>query len=230
MTAELISCIIPVFNGERYLGETIENILAQTYKPLEVIVVDDGSTDGTAAVAAGFGAAVRIVAQSNQGHAAARNLGLQHARGTLIAFQDADDLWHPQRLERQMELLRRRSDLAGCVSLVQNFWENQTAEEAEARHGRRAKAVPGFTVPCMLAHRWVFDRVGMFDVGLHHCDATDWFLRARTAGCAIELLGEVLCFRRMHEANSSSSNADASLNEYLQLLKRHLEKQRSGDG
>lgn len=230
MAAELISCIIPVFNGERYLGATIENILAQTYKPLEVIVADDGSTDGTAAVADGFGAAVRRVAQSNQGHAAARNLGLQYSRGALIAFQDADDLWHPQRLERQMEVLARRPDVAGCVTLVRNFWENQTQEEAEAQHGRRARAVAGFTFPCLLAHRWAFDRVGLFDVGLRHCNDTDWFLRARAAGCAIEVLEEVLCFRRMHEANCSTTNADASIDEYLLLLKRHVDKQRSGDG
>jgi glycosyltransferase involved in cell wall biosynthesis len=231
MTAKLISCIIPVFNGERYLGEAIDSILAQTYEPLEIIVVDDGSTDGSARVADAFGGAIRRVAQSNQGHAAARNLGLQHARGPLIAFQDADDLWHPQRLERQMNLLQQHPEAGGCVTHVRNFSHDLTQPETETRQGdRRAQGVPGFTLPCLLAHRWAFDRVGVFDVSLGHCDDTDWFLRARAADVEIRVLAEVLCFRRIHEANRSHTNAGDSLDEYLLLLKRHLDKQRSGNG
>jgi glycosyltransferase involved in cell wall biosynthesis len=102
MTAPLISCVVPVFNGERYLGEALDSILAQTYRPLELLVVDDGSTDGTAALVTRYRDQIRPLFQPNAGQAAARNLGLSVARGEFVAFLDADDLWHPEKLARQM--------------------------------------------------------------------------------------------------------------------------------
>jgi glycosyltransferase involved in cell wall biosynthesis len=229
--SELISCIIPVFNGELYLTETIENTLAQTHAPLEIIVVDDGSTDRSARIAEGFGPPVRCISQSNQGHAAARNLGLQHATADFIAFQDADDLWHPRKLELQMEVLRHRASAGGCVVHVRNFGDDGASEATRSIIGqRRAEGVVGFTFPSLLAHRWVFDRIGAFDESLGHCDDTDWFLRARTAGVKIEVLPEVLAFRRMHETNRSRIHANSSVDEYLELLKRHLDKQRFRNG
>ena len=99
--APLVSCIIPVFNGARFLGEAVDSILAQTYRPCEVIVVDDGSTDATGDVIAGYGERVVAVRQPNRGEAAARNAGVRAARGALVAFLDADDLWGPEKLTRQ---------------------------------------------------------------------------------------------------------------------------------
>ena len=103
MTAPVVSCIIPVLDGERYLGAALESVLTQTYGAVEVIVADDGSTDGTRAVASAFGSRVRYLHQANAGHAAARNLGLAAAGGAFVAFLDADDLWHADKLARQIE-------------------------------------------------------------------------------------------------------------------------------
>jgi glycosyltransferase involved in cell wall biosynthesis len=100
-TPNTITAIIPVHNGERHLAEAIQSVLAQTLPPGEIIVVDDGSTDASAAIAQSFGAPVRVLAQPNLGPAAARNLGLAHATGDLLAFLDADDLWTPNKLARQ---------------------------------------------------------------------------------------------------------------------------------
>jgi glycosyltransferase involved in cell wall biosynthesis len=231
MTPPLISCIVPVYNGERYLAAAIANILEQTYQPLELIVVDDGSSDGTPRVIEGFGAALRSFQQPNQGHAAARNLGLRHARGPLIAFQDADDLWHPRKLERQMALLGQHPGAGGCVSHVQNFWDEEDTEAVDSMPDRRRpQTVVGFTIPCLLAHRWVYDRVGVFDTSLGHTDDTEWFLRVRRAAIVIEIVPEVLCYRRMHATNRSRVHADESLDEYLLLLKKHLDKRRSENG
>src|SRR5690606_28366702 len=96
-----VSVIIPVYNGERYLAEAVHSILAQTVPTLEIIVVDDGSTDGTARVAQRFGDAVCYVYQPNRGPAAARNRGLERARGEIVAFLDADDLWREGKLACQ---------------------------------------------------------------------------------------------------------------------------------
>jgi len=100
MKESLISCIVPVFNGERYLPEALQSILSQSYRPLEIIVADDGATDRTAEIAAAFKARVRYMKQDNAGSAAARNLGIHAASGDLLAFLDADDLWHAEKLER----------------------------------------------------------------------------------------------------------------------------------
>src|SRR5208337_4910913 len=99
-----ISVVIPAYNAERFLPRCFKSVFAQTLKPEEVIVVDDGSTDNTAAVAAALGATV--VSQANSGVAAARNLGISHASGEWIALLDADDLWAPDKLERQVALIR----------------------------------------------------------------------------------------------------------------------------
>ena len=130
MGYELISCIVAVYNGERYLGEAIDSILAQTYRPSEIIIVDDGSTDGTAAVVARYGQQVRYVWQPNSGPAAARNLGLDVMQGEFVAFLDADDLWHPEKLAQQMARFRARPELDYCVAHAQNFWVPELQGEA----------------------------------------------------------------------------------------------------
>lgn len=129
MNSFSISCIIPVFNGERYLAEAVESILAQTYPPCEVIIADDGSTDGTAEIATGYSARVRHVRQENLGAAAARNLGLHAAVGEFVAFLDADDLWHVEKLARQVARFRQRPELDFCISHLQNFWIPELATE-----------------------------------------------------------------------------------------------------
>jgi glycosyltransferase involved in cell wall biosynthesis len=97
-----VSVVIPCFNAASFLEETLRSVLAQTHAPVEVIVVDDGSTDGSAAVAAAFGPKVHVITQENRGESAARNVGMDHCRGDWIAFLDADDVWQPDKLERQL--------------------------------------------------------------------------------------------------------------------------------
>lgn len=103
----LVSVILPVYNREGSVGRAIRSVLAQTYGPFELIVVDDGSTDGTRGVVEGFGASVKLVAQAHAGVYVARNLGLRHARGELVAFIDSDDAWLPDKLAAQVPLMRR---------------------------------------------------------------------------------------------------------------------------
>src|SRR5215471_9275789 len=126
MKPSLISCVVPVFNGERYLSETLDSILAQTYRPLEIVVVDDGSTDRTADVVASYHDEVHYFKQANTGVPAARNLGISRAAGAFIAFLDADDLWHPEKLERQMACFKARPELEICLTHVQNFWGSKS--------------------------------------------------------------------------------------------------------
>src|SRR6476469_5199531 len=122
----LVSVVIPAFDAERFLGEAIESVLAQTYAPVETIVVDDGSSDGTVAVASAY-AEVTVVEQPNGGPAAARNRGFAASRGELIAFHDSDDAMTPDKLEVQAGLLIDRPEV-GCVLAEQELLIEPGAE------------------------------------------------------------------------------------------------------
>jgi glycosyltransferase involved in cell wall biosynthesis len=226
----LVSCIIPVYNGERFLAEAVESILAQTYQNLEIIIVDDGSTDGTASVAASFGDRVRYVRQKNSGPAAARNRGLQEARGEFIGFLDADDLWAENKLQRQLAHFRARPELAYSVTLTQNFWEKEVeGEEARFKDHARSRPMPGYVTQTLLTRREWMEKTAGFDPSLKHGDSADWFQRVHEQGAVGELLGEVLTLRRLHMENRSRLMAEGSREEFLQILKSRIDRKRGAD-
>jgi glycosyltransferase involved in cell wall biosynthesis len=227
MNSPLITCIIPVFNGERYLRETLDSVFAQTYRPLDVVLVDDGSTDKTAAIAATYDDRVRYIHQNNQGPAAARNQGIRAARGEFIAFLDADDLWHPEKLERQIACFQIRPELEYCVTYCQNFWAPELQAEAERyRTHRISRPMPGFVTGTLIARRGMFELVGLFNSELAHGDSTQWFLRAAEHGAVMELLPDALTYRRLHSENRSRLLASSSREEFLHIVKMSLDSRR----
>ena len=133
----LISCIVPVFNGERYLAETLDSVMGQSYRPLEIILVDDGSTDGTAAIAERYGERVTHLRQENAGPAAARNFGLGAATGQFVAFLDADDLWHASKLNRQMERFRTQPEIDLSLVHMKAFRSPELATQEPSFHDPR---------------------------------------------------------------------------------------------
>ena len=120
----LVSVIIPTYNNAAYLVESVESVLNQSYRNIELIVVDDGSTDNTQAVLAGFGDRLRYVRKANGGPSSARNLGIQMARGQLIAFQDADDLWLPEKLALQVAYFHLHPEVGVVFTGSLRFNEN----------------------------------------------------------------------------------------------------------
>jgi glycosyltransferase involved in cell wall biosynthesis len=194
---------------------------------LEVIVADDGSTDGTARVAAGYGEQVRYLRQANAGPAAARNLGLSAARGEFVAFLDADDLWHPEKLARQVARFQARPKLELCLTQVQNFW----TPEVQAKVPRfdehpLSRPFPGYMAQALLARRALFNTVGWFNTDLQHGDVKDWFLRAAERGVVTEVLTDTLVYRRLHQTNMSHDKFVANREEHLQLVKAALDRRR----
>lgn len=204
MNGPLVSCIVPVFNGQRYLGEALDSILAQSYQPLEIIVADDGSTDGTAAIVRGYGDRVRALRQPHAGAPAARNLGLRAARGEFVAFLDSDDLWNREKLARQMARFAARPELELSVTHLQSFWIPELQAEAERfREHPLSQPQPGYVTVTMLARRALFGRVGAFNPDMSVGDPMEWFVRAAEHGAVIELLPDTLVYRRMHHSNLS---------------------------
>jgi glycosyltransferase involved in cell wall biosynthesis len=231
MSTGLISCIIPVFNGERFLAEALDSILAQTYRPLEIIVADDGSTDGTAEVAASYGDRVAYLRQAKMGAGQAKNMGLDAAQGEYIAFLDADDLWHPSKLTKQMARLKQRPEIDLCFTRYQNFWVPELAEE-KRRYQEHPFAQPtsAWSLCTLVSHRSTFDMFGRFAEGIEGgYESTQWVLRAAGRGAVIEILSDVMMYRRIHQRNQSRELSFDD--EFFVVLKawRDYQRQRSDE-
>jgi glycosyltransferase involved in cell wall biosynthesis len=202
--AATISCIVPVYNGARFLGAALDSILAQSLPPTEVIVVDDGSTDATVDVVDAYARHVQYVRQENAGPAAARNRGIGLASGDFLSFLDADDLWHPNKLERQLAALESDPEAGICITYFQNFWMDELADERlQLRDHDFARPLPGYVCQCLLARRNVFDIVGLFDETRRLGEDLDWYARAAQAGIVHEILDEPLVRRRIHRKSAS---------------------------
>src|SRR5262249_509106 len=146
----------------------------------------------------------------NAGPSAACNLGLSAAQGEFIAFLAQDDLWHFEKLERQMARLQPRPDIAGCVTHVRNFWTPELhPEEIPAHNERVFPPLPGYGPQTLLVRKPLFDQVGGFNTTLKYANSTDWFLRVKEHGAIIELLSDVLVYRRLHRSNLSRRMATA---------------------
>ncbi len=159
MSNPVVSVIIPVYNGAAYLAEALDSVLAQDYQPLEVIVVDDGSTDRTAEIARSY-PAVRYLAQTNQGHGAARNTGIAAAQGELIAFLDADDLWAPHKLSLQVGHLIAHPDLGYTISHLRILIEPGVAKPAWLNDRLSLEYAAAYLPSALLVRRRVLEEVG----------------------------------------------------------------------
>ena len=200
--APLVSCIVPAFNSERYLSKTLDSILAQTWRPIEVIVVDDGSTDGTADVIAHYGSQVSNIRQANAGPSAARNRGIDAATGEFVAFLDSDDLWHPEKLTLQMARFDARPELEMCLAHLENFWGEAPGDGTPAPAGHPLVGpIAAYSPVTFLGRRALFDKIGGFDNRLRQSEDTDWFLRAAEQKVVSEMLPDVVTFRRFHDDN-----------------------------
>lgn len=225
MTPLAVSCIVPVYNGARYLSETIESVLAQTEPPAELIVVDDGSTDGSARVAQSFGDRVRYIFQAHAGASAARNRGIGAARHDLIAFLDADDLFVSHKLERQMARFLARPDLEMSAAHAINFWSPDLPLD-RIEHDPKPTAAWPRAICTWVVRRHLFETVGGFDETMPLSQDVDWNIRVQGSGAIIETLPDVLVRRRLHAGNTTRTARDGCRAAVLQSLRAHLRRAR----
>ena len=231
MSGPQVSIVIPTHNSSRYLVKALDSVLAQTVSDFEVLVVDDGSTDDTECVMRHYGAPVRYIRQQNAGVAVARNNGISESRGRYVAFLDADDVWLPFKLERQLETINLSSANGVCYSafsIVSSELEPMEVSQSQ-RSGSLLESlltrgnIVG-TPSTVICERELLSEVGGFDAALSY--GADWDLWLRlsvlTGFCYVD---EPLVMYRQHDGNMSRS---ASLVECDSL--RVLEKGFEIDG
>lgn len=220
----IVSIIIPAYNAEQFIAATIESALAQTLKDTEVIVIDDGSKDGTARVVQTF-PNVRYVRQANGGVSSARNHGAALAQGQFLAFLDSDDIWHPDKLRQQVQALGQHPDsVFSRTAFTHEDVDEQRirkgAERQDAPHRIIPDLLPSFLHPyfatsTVMVRKSAFDEAGGFDTSLRIAEDVDFYLRVLAKHPKMILMTETL----VHKRTVEGSLGDDSASGYVQLLK-----------
>lgn len=230
MFSPLVSVIIPVYNGEKYLAEAIESVMAQTYQPVEIIVVDDGSTDGSAKIARSYSETVRYYYQPNSGSGAARNTGVQRSLGGLLAFLDADDLWVKRKLACQMQILKADPGIDLVFGHVSQFLSPDLDQGMIKKVSCPDGKMPGYHVGTLLIRRESFLQVGLFNPVLQCGEFLDWSFRSKEKGLKELLLPDILMKRRIHSSNmgivKSNTRTENSHADYVKVLRAALDRRR----
>lgn len=225
MSHESVSVIIPLYNARRYIGEAIQSVLDQTLAATEIIVVDDGSTDGGDAIVHEY-AQVRYVSQANGGIGAARNAGARLATGDYFAFLDADDLWEPNKLEVQMKSFRDAPELDMVFGHVQEFFNLDSENTDHIERRGLAQPVPGVIPSAMLVRRDAFNRAGWFDTQWRQGEFASWYARAIESRLQRLILPDLVAWRRIHGENNGVVSRTWK-NDYVRILKASLDRRRS---
>ncbi len=224
--APLVSVIVPVYNGATFLREAIENIVAQGYPSIEIIVVDDGSTDDIDGAVASLSTNIRFFKQNNAGASAARNRGIRDASGEFIAILDVDDLWPENNLKLLVDVLREQTH----IDVVHGHGQLMDLDAATGKYeyvGNPKESFP-FYIGAALFRRSVFETVGLFDSKLRFAEDTDWFYRAQEIGVALKRLSQVTLLVRRHQQNMTRGKSLVELNS-LRVFKNILDRRRQRD-
>jgi glycosyltransferase involved in cell wall biosynthesis len=228
MSAPLLSVILGVYNGIDFLDSAVNCIVSQNYSPLEIIIVDDGSTDQTADAAENWKNRcpdqIRLIQRANGGVAAARNTGLQAARGEFIAILDVDDLWMPGTLNAFFSALIANPQAAVVQGYIRRTWITETA--GGPRYERDFVPYLAMNAGSLFFRRSVFDTVGLFDERPSQNEDTDMHLRIREAGLKIYVLERLALIYRMHGRNITHG-VDLKEGDFFKVLYNSLQRRRA---
>ncbi len=223
-----VSVIIPAYNRDVLLADAIDSVLQQCHHPLEIIVVDDGSTDNTAAVASRYGEAVRYVYQPNAGPAAARNQGIRIAQGDVIGFLDSDDVWVPDTLSPQLAYLAEHPMVEAVIGTLQ-LMQCVSFEADKPLFEISDQARWNTNLGSLLCHAAVFQKVGMFNEQLRYYEDVDWFLRAEEIGIHLVCLPTLVLHHRLHPGGMTH-HLDVPPADFLKCIKNHRDRLRHRGG
>ena len=217
----LISVIIPMYNGEKYIKEAVESVLAQEYTAIEVIIVDDGSIDHSAQIVKGFGNSVKYFYQENAGQVSALNAGIGYAQGEVIGFVDADDLWAPNKISVLLPRLLQKEQTYAVVGELQRFWEDEAGEKQFLPKEKAMSLLAG------LFRKEVFEKVGRINGELVAHYDIDFYMRMKELKLHIEYIADAVGFYRRHGENMSSNSDQEDTNKaMLSLLRSSIARRR----
>jgi glycosyltransferase involved in cell wall biosynthesis len=223
----LVSVVIPVYNGAPFIRPALQTVFAQDYCSMEIIVVDDGSEDQTSGIIAAF-PGVHYIPQTHQGVAAARNTGIAAAKGELVAFLDADDLWTPSKLTIQVDYLKKYFECSCVVARMRYFLQAGTSRPSWLREGLLHTNQVGYIPSALVARREVFEQIGGFDPSYQLSEDADWFFRAQDAGVRIDIIPSLLLYKRVHNSNLSY-RLDCMQRELLRATRASIRRRRRDD-
>lgn len=239
MNKGLVSIIIPAWNSENYIKESIDSALSQTYKNIEIIVIDDGSTDNTKKVINDYIKSRKIyyIFQPNKGLAGARNTGILSAKGEYIALLDSDDLFLPKKIQKQVEALEKNPDFSVCYCDLLHFTEREPRQFFHHRYSYPSGNLFGellkkqFINPLtVIIKKTVFDTYGIFDENLKRSEDWELWLRFAHAGIKFLHLKEILAYYRIRNAgNLSSIESEPQMKEKNLEIFLNLKKKMSSE-
>ncbi len=175
----MISVIMPVYNGELYLEEAIQSVVAQNHHDLEIILIDDGSTDGSASLISSFAKKINLkyFYQENQGPASARNLGITKASGEWITFLDADDVWPKFKIHSNLEFIKRNPNIEILWGMTKVFFETKELNYRFTGKDISEKPIFNTYLGAAFVKKSIFERIGAFNISLRYCEDLDWYQR-----------------------------------------------------
>lgn len=222
------SVIIPTFNRARYLAEAIQSVYDDRWESFELIVVDDGSTDGTADVVKGF-PDIRYHYQPNQGVAAARNAGISLAKGNIIVFLDSDDLWMPGRFRNSYEYLKEHPDIDFILGLQLMFLEPGYPKPGHILSDMLTKATEAYGTGVMAARKHCFEKVGPFNLLYKTGEDTEWMIRASDRNLKMAFVKIPFIKRRIHPNNLSETDPARKKFMVMQMIRESLKRKKLSD-
>lgn len=223
----LISVIIPVYNCEKYINEAINSVLKQNYYPLEIIVVDDGSTDKTQEKIKEFGSQITYIYQKNGGTAKARNNGIKNAKGDYFAFLDADDIWVENKLKMQMEIFAKNPEIDLVFGQIQQFYSPDLDESIKKQIYCHPQPMVGYSSTVMLIKRKAFFIIGEFTIKWKIAEFCDWYARVKESDLNVAIPPMVMAKRRLHKTNKGRENKQEANLEYVRMIKESLNRRRA---
>jgi glycosyltransferase involved in cell wall biosynthesis len=225
MSNPLVSVVVAVKNGERFLRSALDSVLAQEYHPLEIFVVDGISTDRTVEIARSF-EQMHVIHQKSKGVASAWNEGIAAANGEFVAFLSHDDLWMPDKLRLQVTYLINHPEIHYVIARVKFFVEPGSRIPAGFRKELLQQDHVGRIMETLVVRKSLFDTIGTFTPQLSTAEDVDWFARAQDCGFPMAIIPHVLLHKRVHDANISLNLLENNHN-LLQALRASIDRKRA---